>query len=541
MNLTIDETQPGHMVGGRYQLISEIGHGGMGRVWEARDTQLGRLVALKEVLLPALPPAQQEIRLKQAEREGKNAAALADHPHIVTVYDVIVDGGTPWIVMQLVKGRSLRSVLRDPADAGLPEGQDVDLTPLGRKRVRQIAEAMFSALETMHAAGIVHRDIKPHNILMADDGGILLTDFGIAKSESDATVTVSGSVMGTMAYIAPERAEGEPGSPASDFFSLGVTLFEAVEGFSPFERKNSKTGTLTAILTKPLPPMTNAGKLAPLIEALTLKLPGQRPNHDQALALLRGEGTGGWTMPSTDGEATETAPSNARPSGQASGNKKAKTPWESVTLTGSAGLPRPPLVDTPQPSAATTSSTKSGAPGWLGAVAGVLAVAGLIGYNVYQHHQDQQASTAPPSVRFTPSQPLILPHTTPRPVTTSHQDMTAGCSTANDAVTKFNSAEKTLPTGSSAAGFEAAANILADQAAGLNAAAAEANDSNVRKALQNEATLDIQLRDAEIQLADDVRDDLDTTSDVRKAQELLDQNSALDQARLHACQDAAHE
>src|SRR4051794_40866132 len=107
----VSETEPGQVVGGRYLLISEIGHGGMGRVWEARDTKLDRLVAVKEVMLPALPPAQQEIRLRQAEREGKNAAALADHPNIVTVYDVIVDGGCPWIVMQLVKGRSLRSVL----------------------------------------------------------------------------------------------------------------------------------------------------------------------------------------------------------------------------------------------------------------------------------------------------------------------------------------------------------------------------------------------------------------------------------------------
>lgn len=540
------------MVGGRYLLIAEIGHGGMGRVWEARDTQLDRIVALKEVLLPALPPAQQETRLKQAEREGKNAAALADHANIVSVYDVVTDAGSPWIVMQLVKGRSLRSVLRDPSNIGVPDDQDVDLTPLSREQVRRIAEAMFSALHAMHKAGIVHRDIKPHNILMADDGGILLTDFGIAKSETDATVTVSGSVMGTMAYIAPERAEGEPGSPASDFFSLGVTLFEAVEGSSPFERKNSKTGTLTAILTKPLPPMAKAGKLAPLIEALTLKLPDQRPNHEQALALLSGNGTGGWTKPAADDAAAKTVMADLSSGQPANQSKRAKMPWESVTLTGSAGLPRPSLISTPQPAGGLASTGNKGTADWLKGLAVVLlAVAGLIGYNVYKHHQEQSQQASNQS----------SPHTTPAPSpalsdarlptssvvppaitsTSSHPDMTAGCSDASAAVQKANNAGANLK-GHDAAAFGAFASVFGTEAAELNTAAGEATDTDVRTALQNEASLDNQMQHLSNSVANDISDNLSSEkqSDLMQEQGLVDKIGPLDQDRIHACQNAAY-
>ncbi|WP_370369997.1 serine/threonine-protein kinase [Catenulispora sp. GP43] len=332
-------------------MIAQIGHGGMGRVWEAQDTRLGRTVAVKEVLLPALPPAQQEIRLQLAMREGRNAAAFADHPHVVSVYDVIEEDGAPWIVMQLVRGRSLRHVLRDPAGVGVAEDQDVSPTALDVSRVSRIAAAMLDALRAMHEAGLIHRDLKPHNIMLADDGQILLTDFGIAKSDSDVTVTVSGSVMGTMAYLAPERAEGEPGGPASDLFSLGVTLFEAVEGYSPFERRNSRTGTLTALLTKPLPPMVKAGPLAPLIQALTLKDPAHRPDHAQALALLAGGDADGRQPPAQDDRATAVLPPSGAPGGTppiGSGQRMA-APGESVTLTASSGLPRPPVVATPQP------------------------------------------------------------------------------------------------------------------------------------------------------------------------------------------------
>ncbi|MFD7015804.1 serine/threonine-protein kinase [Streptomyces sp. NPDC059928] len=360
----------GHVLGGRYELVSEIGHGGMGRVWEARDTQLDRSVAVKEVLLPALPPVQQELRLQLALREARNAAALADHPNIVTVYDVLLENGSPWIVMQLVRGRSLRHVLHGSLDSKTAADANGHLSSVGVPQAVRIAQAMLDALGALHTKGLVHRDIKPHNIMLADDGRVLLTDFGIAKSESDVTVTVSGSVMGTMAYIAPERVEGEPGTSASDLFSLGVTLFEAVEGYSPFEKKNSLTGTLSAILTKPLPPMVKAGPLAPLITALTLKLPEQRPDIAQARTLLANGRVDGWEMPSSDEAVTEVLPpADSYP-------KTLTTP----TLTRTAQMPDRPTATAPRPQrvpAQAKSDPNRMARKAFGRVAGAVVVAAI--------------------------------------------------------------------------------------------------------------------------------------------------------------------
>lgn len=263
---------PGRVVGGRYRLITEVGSGGMGRVWEARDEQLDRLVAVKEVRLLAASSVEREEQLRRAEREGRNAAALADHPNVVTVYDVVIEDGVPWIVMQLVRGQSLRTAL----DSG----------PLDPRRVTDIARALLTALRAVHSAGIVHRDVKPGNVMLTDDGRVLLTDFGIAKSGRDETVTDTGAFVGSLAYAAPERLEGEAGGPAGDLYSAGATLFHAVEGMPPFQR-DSGAAMLTAILLHPLPPMRRAdGGLRTLIAALTAKRPGERPGADEALELL---------------------------------------------------------------------------------------------------------------------------------------------------------------------------------------------------------------------------------------------------------------
>ncbi|MBS2545844.1 serine/threonine protein kinase [Catenulispora sp. NL8] len=382
----------GTLVGGRYRLIELLGVGGFGRVWEATDEQLGRAVAVKEVMLSLLPPAQHAERLDRAQREGRNAAALADHANIVTVYDVVIEDGAPWIVMQLVRGTSLRTaLLSDHADPESPGA------PLEVDAVARIAEAMLSALGFAHKAGIVHRDVKPANILLSDDGQILLTDFGIAKAETDTTMTVSGSVMGSMAYMAPERAEGQNDGPAADLFSLGATLFEAVEGVSPFEKKNSRTGTLTAILTKPLPPMTRAGRLAPLISALTLKLPEQRPTVAQAQALLAGGQPDGWTAPSPDLVATEAVPAHAK----ADPGKKPKMPWESVTLGASSGLPRPPVIDKPQPQPPTSPATStSSSSGWGSIIGGLLFLVVLVLHQpIWNYVHDHFTSATPYDIK----------------------------------------------------------------------------------------------------------------------------------------------
>lgn len=394
------DAQPGYRLIGRYRLVAVIGSGGFGRVWEAVDEQLNRPVAVKEVTLSWLPPAQHEERLERARREGRNAAALADHPAIVSVYDVVIEYGMPWIVMQLVRGRSLRdTLLSDPSD---PESVKV---PLEEGTVAQIAEAMLSALSALHQAGIVHRDIKPANILIADDGRALLTDFGIAKAETDSSMTVSGSVMGSMAYIAPERAEGEDGGPASDLFSLGVTLFESVEGISAFEKKSSKTGTLAAILTKPLPPMTHAGRLAPLIEALTLKVPRQRPTADQALALLLGMATDWATasrVKSEDAEFPRMPPANA-----------GKAPLQTVTLTTVAALPRPAGVETP-PAAPPQNHRSRVLPLAVGTTAVLVAAVATTVAVILTRSSDDSGVTQPPA----PTRPIVG-MTTPLPATTN--------------------------------------------------------------------------------------------------------------------------
>ena len=406
-------------------------------------------------MLSLLPPEQQKERLERALREGRNAAALADHPHIVSVYDVLIEAGKPWIVMQLVRGASLRQkLLADPEDPASAK------TPLDIATVSKIAEGILSALKALHAAKILHRDIKPGNILLSDDGHILLTDFGIAKAETDSTVTVSGSFMGTMAYIAPERAEGDDDEPKSDLFSLGVTLFEAVEGTSPFE-KSSKTGTLTAILTKPLPPMSRAGTLAPLITALTLKLPEQRPTVEQAEALLTGkEAEGGagvatWTAPSPDDVDTAAIPAHANAAGGA--KTKSKPPWESVTLTASAGLPRPPVIGTPQPQSPNTTPSKP--VNWEAVGTGIAVVAAAaIGLGMWSsHHNDHPSALPARSAATTPfvlppapvtTDPVTTPVTIPIVTTHSTQSM-AGCKEADDAIAKQNDARSAAPDMSS--------------------------------------------------------------------------------------------
>jgi serine/threonine protein kinase len=279
----VDQATRGALAEGRYVLVRPVAAGGMGRIWEGRDTRLNRTVAIKEVSLDLIPPIQRTEFIERAVNEGRHAAALADHPNIVTVYDVVVEDGAPWTVMQFVRGRSLAGVL----ESG----------PMSVEATATLARQMLSALALAHGTGIVHRDVKPPNIMVADsDGKALLTDFGIAKSSGDVSLTRSGMVVGSSPYMAPERHEGEPDGPAADLFSLGVTLFEAVEGYSPFA-KESRTGTVTAILVKPLPEMRQAGRLGPVIRALTEKEPGRRPSAEQALALL--ERPAGTTVPPT--------------------------------------------------------------------------------------------------------------------------------------------------------------------------------------------------------------------------------------------------
>ncbi|MFD4526383.1 serine/threonine-protein kinase [Streptomyces sp. NPDC058470] len=267
------------VIAGRYRLLSPLGEGGMGTVWRARDEVLQREVAVKEVRAPAGIPAYDAERMyARLEREAW-AAARISHRNVVTVYDVATDDGRPWIVMELVRGVALADLL----DA---EG------PVDPPRAAHIGAEVLTALRAAHEAGVLHRDVKPGNVLMSNDGRIVLTDFGIAMVEGSSALTMTGEVIGSPEFLAPERALGRTPGPESDLWSLGVLLYAAVEGNSPF-RQNTPLSTLRAIVDEPLPPPQRAGPLTPVIEGLLAKDPAERLGAEQAEHELRIVAAGG--------------------------------------------------------------------------------------------------------------------------------------------------------------------------------------------------------------------------------------------------------
>ncbi|MBB5121736.1 serine/threonine-protein kinase [Streptomyces eurocidicus] len=265
--------EPRHrLLAGRYRLIDELGSGGMGVVWRARDELLGREVAAKEVQAPA-HLREQDVRILYARlNQEARAAARINHPNVITVHDVVEEDGRPWIVMELVRGRSLAEILQ----------RDGVLDPRAAAR---IGAMVLQALRSAHAAGILHRDVKPANVLVEPGGRAVLTDFGIALIEGSHTLTRTGDLVGSPDFLAPERARGErPGAP-SDLWSLGATLYAVIEGRSPF-RRTTALGTLQAVVQDDLPPPRLAGPLTPLLEGLLRKDPRERMGSVEAQRLL---------------------------------------------------------------------------------------------------------------------------------------------------------------------------------------------------------------------------------------------------------------
>src|SRR6516225_3633539 len=278
-------TGPGSVVAGRYELLARIGQGAAGTVWRARDLVLDRDVAVKEVRLPELmSDRDREILRERTLREARVSAKLS-HPAVVTVHDVIESDGTPWIVMELVAARSLHRVMAE--DGALPPG-----------RVAEMGMMLLGALASAHAAGIVHRDVKPGNVLVTGDGQAVLTDFGIATVAGDPALTQTGVVVGTPGFCAPERIRGAPASPASDLWSLGATLFAAVEGHGPFDGQGSAMAVLANIVHSDPPPARSAGPLEPVIGALMSRDPAQRPDAARARELLTGAAVALGAVPS---------------------------------------------------------------------------------------------------------------------------------------------------------------------------------------------------------------------------------------------------
>ncbi|MFJ1810616.1 MULTISPECIES: serine/threonine-protein kinase [unclassified Streptomyces] len=340
--------EPGseRLIAGRYRLLTPLGEGGMGTVWRARDEVLHREVAVKEVRAPhGLAASDVERMYARLEREAWAAARVANR-NVVTVYDVATQDGRPWIVMEIVRGISLAELL----DA---EG------PLDPARAAHIGAEVLSALRAAHEAGVLHRDVKPANVLMSNDGRVVLTDFGIATVEGTSALTMTGEVIGSPEFLAPERALGRTPGPESDLWSLGVLLYAAVEGNSPF-RYDTPLSTLRAIVDEELPAPRRAGPLAPVIEGLLRKDPAERLPADRAEQDLRLVAAGGVPQ----GDTFRSAP----PSPYAPYPPTASTPAEPFR--------QEPAATPPQPWMATPATTASRQPD-RGRRAGVVLVAGV--------------------------------------------------------------------------------------------------------------------------------------------------------------------
>ncbi|MFI6338646.1 serine/threonine-protein kinase [Streptomyces sp. NPDC050535] len=262
----------GRLIAGRYRLLAKLGHGGMGTVWRAKDETVDREVAVKEPRVPDHLPERERANAYERMRREARAAARLDHPSVVSVHDVAVVDGQPWIVMELVRGRSLGDALQE-GTLGVREAARVGLEVLG-------------ALEAAHAAGILHRDVKPDNVLLGRHDRVVLTDFGIAQIEGETNLTDTGGFVGSPEYIAPERVLGQRPGPASDLWSLGVVLYAATEGVSPFRRSNTPATLQSVLNSTPAAPASAGGPLAEAINGLLDKEPSRRPDAARVRHLL---------------------------------------------------------------------------------------------------------------------------------------------------------------------------------------------------------------------------------------------------------------
>ncbi|MFE9840179.1 serine/threonine-protein kinase [Streptomyces goshikiensis] len=320
----------------------------MGTVWRARDETLHREVAVKEVRAPAGLGAGDIARMySRLEREAWAAARIPDR-NVVTVHDVVMEDERPWIVMELIRGRSLADLLR-------AEG------PLTPRRAAHIGAEVLNALRAAHAVGVEHRDVKPANVLIAQDGRVVLSDFGIAMVEGSTALTMTGEVVGSPEYLPPERALGRPSGPESDLWSLGVMLYAAVEGISPF-RQGTALSTLRAVVDEEPPEPTRAGPLAPVIAGLLRKEPAQRTPATEVAGALR-------DIAHEPDATTAASPVLPAPTPQPATAPVAATVPEEAAATAAATTAAAPAAETPAvaapavPTAVAPAAAAAAAPG----------------------------------------------------------------------------------------------------------------------------------------------------------------------------------
>ncbi|MDH2428832.1 serine/threonine-protein kinase [Sphaerisporangium sp. TRM90804] len=334
--------QQTRLLADRYELIAPLGRGTMGTVWRAHDRLLGRDVAVKEIRQDSGLNKEQRDELRERMiREGRLAAKIA-HPSVATVHDAIVVDGSPWIIMELVEARSLEQVIDE-------EG------PLPPRLVAEIGLDLLSALAAAHEQDILHRDVKPANVLLTETGRVVLTDFGIAKASGDSNITKTGMVIGSPGYTAPERARGDHTGPESDLWSLGATLYFAVEGRPAYERA-TVSETLAALMTEQAEPPTQAGPLRPVLAALLEKDHTKRLSHAKTVAML-----------SAIARTSSRPPSS--PSGSASGGASGPAGTDAAPKP----TPGPEPARVPSPAAGQAPPATPGAPAKPGAPAGAPA------------------------------------------------------------------------------------------------------------------------------------------------------------------------
>ncbi|MFF0446284.1 serine/threonine-protein kinase [Streptomyces sp. NPDC004609] len=254
----------GRLIGGRYRLVGRLGHGGMGTVWRAHDEVVDREVAVKEPRVPDhLNESERDKVYLRMQREAR-AAARIEHPCVVTMHDVVIEDAKPWIVMELVRGPSLAARLQDGT--------------LDVREAARIGLAVLGALTAAHEAGVLHRDVKPDNVLLGRGDRVVLTDFGIAQVEGEQGLTETGAFVGSPEFVAPERVLGQRPGPESDLWSLGVVLYAAVEGMSPYRRSNSPATLQAVVSAEPQMPARGSGAFGTLVMRLLRKDPGMRPD-----------------------------------------------------------------------------------------------------------------------------------------------------------------------------------------------------------------------------------------------------------------------
>ncbi|HEX8931138.1 MAG TPA: serine/threonine-protein kinase [Actinomycetota bacterium] len=328
----------GRRIAGRYELGAQLGEGGVGVVWRAEDTLLGRPVAIKEVELPPAVRDKQRAALRARVIREARAAARLSHPGAVTLFDVVSDDGQDYIVMELIDGPNLDQLV---ADSG----------PLEPRRAAVMGLRLLATLEAAHRAGIVHRDVKPSNVLIRDDGSTKLTDFGTASLTGDPELTATGVVVGSPAYMAPEQIRGLEVGPPTDLWALGATLYFAVEGEPPFKSSKVPFEVLNAIINDPPRPATRLGALGPVIDGLLRKEPAERSGSADVWYQLRRVAAGGDAVeePPPAEDAATSRPPSPRPGGSAEG--PAVRDAEDRRSAAARPAAQPPAVATPGPAA----------------------------------------------------------------------------------------------------------------------------------------------------------------------------------------------